>query len=71
MTTSILLQSETVLDLGNKNKIKTTPAHLGKSPLGNGRHQYSSNCSSIDNNNITIKPDMNPQDQHKEALLLK
>ena len=30
-----------------------------------------SNSSSIDNNNITIKPDMNPQDQRKEALLLK
>ena len=30
-----------------------------------------SNRSSIDNNNITIKPDMNPQDQRKEALLLK
>ena len=30
-----------------------------------------SNRSSIDDNNITIKPDVNPQEQHKEALLLK
>jgi len=30
-----------------------------------------SNRSSIDNSNITIKPDMNPRDQHKEVLLLK
>lgn len=30
-----------------------------------------SNRSSIDDNNITIKRDMSPQDQHKEALLLK
>ena len=30
-----------------------------------------SNCSSIDDNNITIKPDMNPQEKHKVALLLK
>ena len=30
-----------------------------------------SNRSSIDNRNISIKPDLSPQDQQKEALLLK
>ena len=30
-----------------------------------------SNRSSIDDRNISIKPDMNSQEQHKEALLLK
>ena len=30
-----------------------------------------SNHSSIDNNSIIIKPDITPQNQHKEALLLK
>ena len=30
-----------------------------------------SNHSSIDDNSIIIKPDMTPQNQHKEALLLK
>ena len=74
MIVSTLLQLETGLDLGNTSKTKVALRPwliLLKLNHAMDVATILSNRSFIDGNSIIIKPDMTPQNQHKEALLLK